>query len=250
MLANRAKGQNSLTVLMTQRIVVHPRCSSAYSPARLQELLTACLTFHEIVVSVVRHLMNVSHRLSVTLVVMLRHLDVQSIVHRQRVTTFVVHTLAQVQEVRLNAQPLQSLLMSSSVTQVDDSNRVAVEVAVKGLNHIRVDAHTRETIINAHAHVTNTCITKHRITPDQGVITITQMQLLRQLWANAYLIDIQARISCPHGGSRARQARSHQAFLKDIVLARKAAAHNVLCDPVVRRLRTVHGLSHRLPSIG
>ena len=103
---------------------------------------------------------------------MLRHFDVQRIMHRQRIATLVIHALTKVKEIRLNTQPLHGLLMSSTVTQVDNSNRVTIEVTVKGLDHIRVDAHARETFVNAHAHVTNTCITQHRITPDQSVITI------------------------------------------------------------------------------
>ena len=116
--------------------------------------------------------MNISHRIRVTLIVMLRYLHVQSIVHCQRITTLVIHALTEVKEIRLNTQPLHGLLMSSPVTQVNNSNRVTIEVAVKGLDHIRVDTHARETIINAHAHVTHARITKHRITPDQSVVTI------------------------------------------------------------------------------
>ena len=92
--------------------------------------------------------------------------------HRQRVATLVIHALTKVKKIRLNAQPLHGLLMSSPMTQVDDCYRVTVEVAVKGLDHIRVHTHARETLVDAHAHVTHACITQHRITPDQSIIAI------------------------------------------------------------------------------
>ena len=75
-LFDRAKGQYSFTVLMAQCIVIHPRYISTHLTAQFQEILACCLSLNKVVVDVICHLMNSSHCLAVTEVVVLRHFDV------------------------------------------------------------------------------------------------------------------------------------------------------------------------------
>ena len=140
--------------------------------------------------------------------------------------------------------------MCRTIAQLHDGNGVTVEIAVEALDHVGIDTHTSETIVKAHAHVTHTRITKNGVTPHKRVITVTQMQFLRQLRANTNLVDVQTRITRPHSRRRMRQTRSHETFLEDIALAGEPATHDVLCNAIVRSLSAMHRLSHRSTSIG
>ena len=235
---------------MLERITVHVRHCIHDITTRLQELLTSSIPFSQIVVRIVGALMNLVHRICMTRIVVLRHLHIERIVHRQRVTTLIVHALAKIDEISLDGQTLQRLFMCWTIAQLHDGNRVTVEVAVEALDHVWIHTHTRETIIDRNTHVTHTRITKNGVTPHKRVITVTQMQFLRQLRANTDLVDVQTRITRPHSRRRMRQTRSHETFLEDIALTSKPATHDVLCNAIVRSLSAMHRLSHRSTSIG